>query len=78
MVLTKKKGYRAAQRGAVKQKDNGPLESEFRSLCDLLQKKKNILCDMDREILEETADESMEEEIDDADWYVFAIDQMGI
>ena len=85
MVLSKKKSIWAAQRGAVKktiakiedelQKENGSLESGFRSLCDLLRKKRDILSDMDREILEETADERMEGEIDAAEGYVLAIDR---
>ena len=85
MVLTKKRGIRAAQRGAVKKiigkvedelrKDEDASESELRSLCDTLRKKKDMLAGMDREILEETSEESMEEEIDDSDGYVLAIDR---
>ena len=85
MVLSKKKGLRAAQRGAVKKtiakiedelrKEDGASESELRALCDTLRKKKDMLAEMDREILEETSEESMEEEIDDSDGYVLAIDR---
>ena len=85
MVLTKKRGIRAAQRGAVKKiigkvedelrKDEDASESELRSLCDTLRKKKDMLAEMDREILEETSEESMEEEIGDSDGYVLAIDR---
>ena len=84
-MLSKKKSIRAAQRGAVKkiiakiedelQKEDGASESELRALCDTLRKKKDMLAEMDREILEETSEESMEEEIDDSDGYVLAIDR---
>ena len=83
MVLSKKKSIRAAQRGAVKKtiakiedelrKDNEASESALWSLCDTLRKKKDIIAEMDRDILEETSEESMEEEIDDSDGYVLAI-----
>ena len=86
MVLSKKKSVRAAQRGAVKKtiakiedelrEEDGTSESELlRALCDTLRKKKDMLAEMDREILEETSEERMEEEIDDSDGYVLAIDR---
>ena len=79
MVLSKKKGIRAAQRRAVK-KIIGKVEDELRkdvdaSESELRRKKKDMLAGTDREILEETSYDRMEEEIDDANGYVLAIDR---
>ena len=84
-MLSKKKSIRAVQRGTVRKtiakiedelrKEHEASESELRSLFDTLRKKKDMLAEMNMEILEKTSEESMEEEIDDSDGYVLAIDR---
>ncbi|VDH94305.1 Hypothetical predicted protein [Mytilus galloprovincialis] len=74
--MTKKKAIRVGHRGAARRlisKIEEELEKEttqrdeIESLCETLKKKRDILSELDNEILEEIAEENMEAEIEDSD-----------
>ncbi|XP_063436301.1 uncharacterized protein LOC134717737 [Mytilus trossulus] len=74
--MTKKKAIRVGHRGAARRlisKIEEELEKEttqrdeIESLCETLKKKRDILSELDSEILEEIAEENMEAEIEDSD-----------
>ncbi|XP_071145416.1 uncharacterized protein [Mytilus edulis] len=82
--MTKKKAIRVGHRGAAWRlisKIEEELEKEttqrdeIESLCETLKKKRDILSELDNEILEEIAEENMEAEIEDSDRYVLDIER---
>ncbi|VDI57723.1 Hypothetical predicted protein [Mytilus galloprovincialis] len=83
--MTKKKAIRVGHRGAARRlisKIEEELEKEttqrdeIESLCETLKKKRDILSELDNEILEEIAEENMEAEIEDSDRYVLDIERI--
>ncbi|XP_063406249.1 uncharacterized protein LOC134690204 [Mytilus trossulus] len=83
--MTKKKAIRVGHRGAARRlisKIEEELEKEttqrdeIESLCETLKKKRDILSELDSEILEEIAEENMEAEIEDSDRYVLDIERI--
>ncbi|XP_071138753.1 uncharacterized protein [Mytilus edulis] len=83
--MTKKKAIRVGHRGATRRlisKIEEELEKEttqrdeIESLCETLKKKRDILSELDNEILEEIAEENMEAEIEDSDRYVLDIERI--
>ena len=83
--MTRKKAIRVGHRGGVRklimkieEELEKPMEqrNEIESLCETLKKKRDILVQLDNEILEEIDEENMESEIEDADRYVLDVERI--
>jgi predicted glutamine amidotransferase len=78
--MTNKKSVRAGHRGAVRKlitqiEENSTENGNLEGFCETLKRKRDSLSQLDAEILDETPEESMGFEIEDADRYTIDVER---